>query len=498
MKTTLALIVVLILKNGAVHAQYNFKTLSSAQMRGDLQILESAWSNLHPGLYRYNTPQQITSLFARARATCSAPQNERTFYLMLSQLVQQIKCGHTYLNPLNLDDAIQDRLLPKARLPLFFEIVEENKMVITHNVSAEKNMNRGDEIISINKVPVKTIIDSLLTVSRSDGMNALGKKLNNMNETPEEANAQSLFDIYFPLFFPGRIDSFLITVKKLNSHSTPSYSVAALTTSERVLAYETAFGSLPLGEKTWEYKLLNAGTAYMKFGTFSFWNSKFNASRFVDSVFIDVVSKPGVKNIVIDIRNNEGGDNTGDYILSYITTKKIGCEDPDRRCYRYLTIPDSLLPHLTTWDNSFKKPKDPSMFFVNDIGLYELKNEGGSCDVIEPRPNGFRGNVFLLTNAKNSSAGYEMARNFKTAKLGKIVGETTGGSQQGINGGEIFFLTLPNSRFEVDLPLIYNYHANKPDTGIAPDYEIKTTQKAIKKSKDAQLDYVLKLIRKGK
>ena len=93
----------------------------------------------------------------------------------------------------------------------------------------------------------------------------------------------------------------------------------------------------------------------------------------------------------------------------------------------------------------------------------------------------------MLIDAKNSSAGFETARNFKAARLGTLVGETTGGCQQGINGGEFFFLTLPNSGFELDLPLIYNYHPDKPDRGIDPDYEVHATQADIAAGRDAQL-----------
>ncbi len=76
----------------------------------------------------------------------------------------------------------------------------------------------------------------------------------------------------------------------------------------------------------------------MKFGTFAFWNSEFNAKKYVDSIFNDLAKRHTVQNLIIDIRNNEGGDNTGDHILSYITSKELGCDDPDRVCYRYLTI----------------------------------------------------------------------------------------------------------------------------------------------------------------
>jgi len=476
------------------HSQESNK-LSSKQMLTDLGVLESAWVNIHPGLYRYNTPEDIKRYFDELRETCKVPLEHKKFYVLLSQLAQKIKCGHTFLNPLNMDSIAQAAILPKKVIPLFFEVID-NKIIITHNVSSSINLDRGDELLSINSINTKTIIDSLLTVSRSDGRNSLGKKINNINEYPDEANRYSLFDIYFPLFFPLKSDSLNICVKKYSENTIKLVSTELTTLEERVYKYENVFGKIPAGEKSWDFKLLNANTAYMKFGTFAFWNSNFNTKKYIDSVFSDVLKHKGITHLIIDIRGNEGGDNTGDYITSYITKKKLGCDDPDRVCYRYLSIPDSLLCYLDTWDNSFKKPKDPSKFFKNELDLFELKRDNTPCDYIIPKEKQFKGKVYLLVNAKNSSAGFEMARNFKTAKLGKLVGETTGGSQQGINGGEFLFLTLPNSKFEIDLPLIYSYHDNKPDSGIKPDYEVKSNQADIYTGIDTQLNYVLTLINK--
>lgn len=496
-KQILILILTLIILTN-VFSQGRNLVLTPAQMQSDISILQSSWTNLHPGLYRYNTPLEVQSYFETLRLKCSNPFDERNFYLLLSQLARKVKCGHTFLNPLNLDSATQNRLLPAQVIPVFFQVVEGSKIIITHNLSGDKSIERGDEILAINNITSKRIIDSLLTVSRSDGNNAIGKQLQNINETPDEADSYSLFDIYFPLFFPSDPAVFNLSVKNISDNPNRNLIVNALSLTDRIDIFEKHFGEIPVAEKTWEYEIIDNETAYMKFGTFAFWNSDFNETKFVDSIFEDLSKRQGIQNLIIDIRNNEGGDNTGDYILSYITSKTIGCDDPDRACYRYQSIPDSLLPYLSTWDNSFKKPKDPAKFKLNEIGLYEVISESQPCDYIKPKLNGFKKSTFLLTNAKNSSAGFEMARNFKTAKLGKIIGETTGGSQQGINGGEFFFLTLPNSGFEIDLPLIYNYHDQKKDKGIDPDYKVETTQMDLYKNKDAQLQFVLNMIRAKK
>jgi len=470
------------------------KILSVSDMQGDLNILHDAWTSLHPGLYRYNSPQQIETYFKRLRYQCASPMPEAKFYILLSQTAQRVKCGHTYLNPLNLDKQTAARILPEKVIPIFFEITEDHKMIITQVVAPKAAYRRGDEIVAINQIPVKKITDSLLTVSRSDGNNATGKKYKNMNETPDEANGYSLFDIYFPLFF-HHAKLWTIDVRAYKSKIVRRYPLSLMPFDARLDAYRGKYGAAPTGERSWDYRIVDRQTAYMKFGTFAFWNSKFNEIGFVDSAFQDLKKHLGISNLIIDIRGNEGGDNTGDYILSHITSQKLGCDDPDHSCYRFLTVPDSLLPCLSTWDKTFKAPKNPNDFFINALGLYEQKSKGDDCSFIEPKEPRFGGRVFLLCDAKNSSAGYEMARNFKINKLGTLIGETTGGSQQGINGGKFFFLTLPHSKYEIDLPLIFNYHPAKPDSGIVPDYQVMTTQQSIALKEDKQFQYALKLIK---
>lgn len=469
------------------------RTLTATEMQADLSILHDAWISLHPGLYRFNTSKDIERKFEVLRQQCTIASPEKRFFLLLSQLAQQVKCGHTYLNPLNLDSEISARIMPGKVVPFFFKIVGQEHLIITHVLQETPAYRRGDEVLSINGISVRRILDSLLSVSRSDGNNSLGKKYFNINETPDEAEEYSLFDIYFPLFFPCT-DQWSLKIRSFAGKTIRTCSVSLLDLKSRSEIYRQRFGNVPAGEQSWDYHLINETTTYMKFGTFAFWNSRFNTRRYVDSIFADVMSKAKVSNLIIDIRNNEGGDNTGNYILSYITRQKLGCDDPDHRCFRFLTVPDSLLPYLSTWDKSFKAPKDPSHFFINKLNLYEQKKDHDDCAYITPKERVFKGKVYLLINAKNSSAGYEMARNFKMNQLGTVVGETTGGSQQGINGGQFFFLTLPNSHFEIDLPLIYNYHPDKPDCGITPDFSVPDSQSDIYKNRDAQIAFCLDLI----
>src|SRR5690349_1140584 len=48
----------------------------------------------------------------------------------------------------------------------------------------------------------------------------------------------------------------------------------------------------------------------------------------------------------------------------------------------------------------------------------------------------------------------------------RLDGQTTGGNQRSINGGAFFFLALPTSGIELDLPLIGRFpEKDRPDVG---------------------------------
>jgi C-terminal processing protease CtpA/Prc len=95
---------------------------------------------------------------------------------------------------------------------------------------------------------------------------------------------------------------------------------------------------------------------------------------------------------------------------------------------------------------------------------------------------------------KTSSATFQFASLIKANRLGTLVGEPTGGNQRGINGGAFFFLRLPESGLEADIPLI-GYFPDKamPDAGITPDVLAPVTARDIASGRDAAMERALTL-----
>lgn len=489
-----------LLFSGSLFCQAFLPPPPISQMRYELSLIKDAFTALHPGLLRYNTPAAIGAAFADAEKALYDLQSERDYYLLLSRLAARVKCGHTYLNPWNQKEAVAGRLFSATCLPLLFKVVDR-RFIVTHNLSADPSICPGDEIISFNAIPAKAALDSLLQVSRSDGRHGQGKMLDNLSIFPLDADTSNyaLFDIYFPLFFPELFNAkeYRLLIKPHGKRPV-SKRLQAISKKERQELYLQRFGPLPVNEAGWTFRLLDKNAAYLRLGDFGTWNWSSDYKVYLDSVFT-LLKNSGISNLVIDIRGNEGGlDEARDEVLAYIMDKPSGCSARSRRLYKFLSVPDTLLPLLKTWNAEFKKPKDPAAYTKGADGLFEKTDTSKTpCPPLPVKHQLFTGSLYLLINSSNSSASFTMADIIQREKRGILIGEPTGGTKQGLNGGQFFFFYLPYSGFEIDIPLVWGAPSeHRPDEGVQPDHIVRTSQKDIVLGRDAQLRFALKKIRK--
>lgn len=498
----LGLLIIFLFAALTVIAQGPKAKISADQRRQEIALLQKSLISLHPGLYRYNSPEQIDHYFKELLQKVSGELTDQAYFILLSQFATKIKCGHTYLNPWNQKKEVANHYFSKSYMPFLFRAVE-GKFIITHNLSEHPGIKKGDEIISINGIAVPTIIDSLLTVSRSDGNNAQGKMVDNLNIVPIDIDTSNyaMFDIFFPLFFPKNFNTavYRFEIKPFKG-KTRIITAKSLSKKDRQQVYVSRFGKIPIHEENWEFKFLNRETAYFRIGDFETWDWKTDYKKYLDSVF-KAIGKAQTPNLIVDIRGNEGGDDEArDELLSYIIDRPFGCENPIRRFYKFLRIPDTLMSYLSTWEKEVKQPKNESDYTKTATGFYE-RNEAiqKPCKPVSPKPNVFKGNVFLITNSNNSSTTFTLADIFQVNHRGHVIGDKTGGTKQGLNGGKFLFLNLPYSKMEIDIPIIWQAPtAARADEGIVPDDIVPEKQKDIAQQHDSQLSFILNLISKQK
>ena len=422
--------------------------------------------------------------FAALQQALSKDQTLPEAYLALSVFLAKIRCGHTYTNFLNQPKAIAQTLFQQRnRLPFYFRWVD-GRMVVTRDFS-EARLRVGTEILAINGVPVSTILQRLMTIARADGSND-AKRVSSLEVLGLER--YETFDVYYPLFFPSKRATLRLQIRPEPGARPRELQVKPLSYEERLASRQALLAAQP-GESApaWEFKHLEPGTALLRMPTWALFDSTWDWKGFLDTMFVDLEQRR-VTHLILDLRGNEGGMDAGNPILSRLIREDLRLAQFKRRV-RYRQVPETLAPYLDTWDPSFKDWGEAATAPADGFFTLTKYDDDARGDFIAPVAPPYRGKVSVLVNAANSSATFYFAQVLQQNKLATLVGQPTGGNQRGTNAGALFFLRLPRSGIEVDLPLIGFYPSeDKPDAGLTPDVSVTPRVEDIARGVDAELE----------
>lgn len=451
--------------------------LEGAKIKADIAILRRVLTTLHPGLYRYATPAEVNARFDRLEAEWSRDQPLASAYLSLSHFLTTIKCGHSYANFYNQKASLKAEIFENSpRLPFWFRWLD-GAMVVTKNQSGDARLMPGTVIDRINAVPTRKILSTLLAYARADGNN--DAKRTALLEIRGEDEWET-FDIFYGLLFPNVSGRFRLSARAPSGariqFTTASITLAARRDglSER-LAAEKKGPAWTLGHAQTVSTLTMPGWAL--------YNSSWDWKAFLDQSFGEMAQR-GTKALIVDLRGNEGGLDCGDAVIARMIDTPLSLDGGQRRV-RYRKVPDDLKPYIDTWDPGFATLGEGA----TDLGDGFFRLDQRAARVITPLGPRFGGKLIILTDAQNSSATFGFASIIKQYRLGTIIGTPTGGNQRGINGGAFYFLRLPNSGIEVDVPLIgYFPSVAKPDAGIDPDVLIRPSLQDYARGRDVVME----------
>ncbi|MEM6318151.1 MAG: S41 family peptidase [Bacteroidota bacterium] len=469
------------------------KPLTPEQLAEDFSTLKMVITKVHPGLYRYNTKEEVEANFQELADYFSEQRTHGEAYAAVSKLLASIQCEHTFASYYN-QKAILKAVIHRQRdkLPFTFRWIG-GKMIIVENASESEALRRGTEVVAINGTSTGKILSTMLPYISADGASD-NNRLRKAAIRGYEAIYDD-FDVFFSLLFPVDSNAIRLEVRAFKSNEVQTITVPAMTRKERVKALNERFPNRPqTADDAWQFKVLDDEVGYLQIGTFATDEFTTDWKQFLDESFAQL-KKEKIPNLIVDLRENTGGmDEGGQYLMKFLAKEKCRADVVEGRI-RFAQFPQEVRPLVSTWAN-----------WIFDINHTEAPTEEGyyleldEFDGINLKPKkstAYNGKIYFLVSGLNVSAAYYLAGTVRTCNLGTLVGEETGGNQRGINGGTLLFLTLPNSTIEIDVPVLGSFiKGNQANSGIQPDVHFEDTQADIYNGVDGVLQQTLALIKK--
>ncbi len=461
------------------------KLYSPEELKEDLDYLFQTMEDVHPNLYAYTPKSVIDSLREKATGQLTNPKTAFEFGKLITPLVVKLGDGHTFLHfP---GELWQTYLNDSGKLVPFKIIVEEDQLLVKKNYTNDSTLSVNTKIISINNVPAKDIIQAMLKYTK-------GEKLAFRKKRISKHFASLLWALYdIKSDFSVEYLSALDDQKYINT-----FSGITLNELDGSLKNETNKQTkLPFS-----YRLLpndKIGIIDLK----SFADSWEIFEQYCENTF-GQIQKDSVQTLIIDIRENGGGDSyNGDILFNYITDKPyLQIEQADykisknlKQKFRQRAKRRLVYAYYILYPLLYIHPDGRKIFASKNGTMISYKIEPYAPDNNHFL---FKGDVYLLTGQYTFSAAVDFASAFNCYNMGTIIGEETGGLT--VSFIDIIHFTLPNTnlRFGVADKRNINACGKEDGHGVIPDFEVKQTPEDREKGIDTVLEFTKELIKKNK
>jgi hypothetical protein len=436
---------------------------SRNELKTDLDSLISFIEQVHPNPYANVSKKEIYRDIARSKKIIPDSASLIEYFAIVTPIISKLQDGHTQIIP----PLAELKSMNPYCLPFNPEISEQGKLYIPENLL---NLPQGAEIVSINAVSSKHLFQKLLSSIGGESYNWRVQKI------------KGSFSLRYGAFYgftPNYTIKYKTGTKIETSTITGSKYLDLLNlVSEKQKKVQTKSNNK---NQPYSFKLLeDSKVGFMDFKSFT---GEAGFPAFLDSAFL-VMKQKNAESLILDLRNNGGGNSwLGDELFQYIS--KVPFSQFGKVVVNYSNI-RKLFYEKNRSKLAYLSRLSDSDFNAIVYGSSNTTNQN-SLKHLRENPLRFSGSIYLLTGINTFSSASDFAWCFQNFKMGKIVGEETGGFI--VCFGDYITTPLPKTNLEliISTKVFYGYGAtDKERHGIIPDYKVPANK---------ALDFTLKLIR---
>ena len=469
---------------------YNLdKKYSVKELKADLATYKNQLEKVHTGLYTYYSKVEFDAYFQQLENSIIEPMTDVEFHRLTFPLNKLIANGHTRPIP---SIGYMDGVLFEWEIFPFEVYVDKGKLYVLKNLSDDTSIQDGSIIHSINGEKAMDIYNFFVDQIWRDGY----------NKTAPETDGYEIFNEWYA-YLKGLPTTFNLDIENLTG-TRANLTIAPKTMKAMQVTNELRY---PNAKKDWEedpnIKALELAIdgiiATMTIRSWSVDDYKDKGQKKFKKFFqksFEQIETSGVEHLILDFRNNGGGD-PGPTIelFAHLYNKPF-------TFYKSVTsnigkIADNELYGIdwfyrTMYKAGFKKKGDkyePNWL----IGLFGVKGFKPS----KPNKTIYNGKVYVLTNASCFSATGEMTSILKSHHRGIFIGEEPGGNPNTNTSGLQAVMTLPNTGNRVVMPFWQwemNTTFDNTGYGVKPDYPVRPSIQDMIDGRDVVMAFTLDLI----
>jgi hypothetical protein len=477
------LLSVLCLVSSVVHAQ-SPKLFTPQQLKQDLQVLKDSLIIVHPALYRYVERPVFNAAFLAVERKLNKPLSLNAFYTLVAPLATMAGDIHTLIE---LPDEYRNEVAVNNQLFPFDVRIIGQEVFIASNNSDDSTISVGSRITKINDQPILKVLQKMGSTFSGEGANQSYK-----TRLTEQRFAFHYFFVY------GDCKTFKIEFldgdsRKEKTVAPQPFSVISERRADTRKVYpllkplypQPPYLSLSL-EKEKRTAVLTV--KWLQNDVLAGNGEAFKP--FIDSAFA-VIKKESIQHLVIDVRNNDGGESANaSYLYSYLSSN-----------------PFRFLYAMEAGKQAYETDAAIGIRYTKTGGLYRTTDSTSTIGTFfglntQSLPdNRFSGAVYVLADGLTVSAAAQFVTLVKLNNRGMLIGEEIPGAINGGSGRGYAYFNLPNTNLVTMISRyrLYMTDPKKPfkEGCVMPDHRSQKSIAEILNGVDKDLQAASDLIQKA-